>query len=56
MYATQQFCTEEIADLSTHLARLQEMIAFYHQQERQGRKPDPEPILKLMNVLVDLYS
>lgn len=56
MYTQQQLHPQEIADFSTHLTRLQEMIAFFQQQARRGQTPDPEPILKLMNSLIDLYD
>ncbi len=56
MYTQHQLCIQELREFAAHLSRLQEMIIFYQQQQRQGKTPDPEPILKLMNSLIDLYE
>lgn len=56
MYTQQQLRPQEIQEFADHLTRLQEQIAFFHQQRQRGQVPDPEPVLKLINALADLYS
>jgi hypothetical protein len=56
MYLEHTYTPPELADFAAQLERLQEMIDFFQGELNRGRTPDPEPILKLMNCLVDLYS
>lgn len=57
MYLQQPTYTQpELQDFAKQLNQLQELITFFQQQASQGSPADPEPILKLMNALVDLYS